>query len=190
MICATLLLFWKPAISPSRFGFVRRTLNTGVGNKIVLRGYDYQPTIEESMDGTLQVSLGEPCDSSVQTPPEDGAGGVNPEPEGPNLGSGAAAKYLSWGLSAFVGQKSAVAGSALALGLTAGFLPSATAQDVVSECDLAPIEVEIFVDAMADELVQMQYKTGDFEVCPPESKFYTSNAFGLFTVTSLSDLFL
>ncbi|KAL3941693.1 MAG: hypothetical protein SGARI_000515, partial [Bacillariaceae sp.] len=86
------------------------------------------------------------------------------------------ANYLGWGLTALVGHKNALAGSTLAMGMTVGLLsssaPTAMAQqeDVIAECDLVPIEVEIYVDAMADEIVQAQYQTGEFEACPAESK--------------------
>jgi hypothetical protein len=149
-----------------------RTLNTGVGNKIVLRGYLYDPVIEEGEGGVLQVSAGGPCED----PPE----GLNPDPDPPGDGddpesSAGTAQYLGWGLaSMLMGTRSALAGSTLALGMTVGFLssaPTAMAQtDIISECELAPIEVEIYVDTMASELVQMAYKTGDYEVCPTESK--------------------
>ena len=86
--------------------------------------------------------------------------------------------------SMLMGSKNALAGSTLALSMTVGLLSSAPTamaaghlgNDVVSECDLVPIEVEIYVDAMADEIVQMEYKTGEFEVCPPESKYNENNA--------------
>ncbi len=143
-------------------------MNTGVGNKIVLRGYQYDPIIAVGNDGVLQVSAGEPCDGNL--PP------LIPQPDSPNQGaSSAASKYVNWGLaSMFIGSKSALAGSTLAFGMMVGLLPSTftvmAQSDVVSECDLAPIEVEIYVDTLVEELVQMEYKTGDFEICPPESK--------------------
>jgi hypothetical protein len=154
-----------------------RTLNTGVGNKIVFRGYKYDPVIAEGADGVLQVSAGEPCEE-VEDPMEGDNMNppLNPDPGTPPGGESAgAAQYLGWGLaSMLMGTRSALAGSTLALGMTVGMLssaPMAMAQnDVVSECDLAPIEVEIYVDTMSGELVQMEYKTGDYEVCPTESK--------------------
>lgn len=145
-----------------------RTLNTGVGNKIVLRGYEYEPIISEADDGVLAISTGDPC---------DGAPPLIPDPDSPNTdeSSTAASTYLGWGLaSMFLSSRSALAGSTLALGMTVGFLSSAPTalaeQSTISECDLAPIEVEIYVDTMASEIVQMEYQTGDFEICPPESK--------------------
>lgn len=148
-------------------------MNTGVGNKIVLRGYGYEPIVNEAEDGTIQISTGQPCDGEE-------AGPLIPDPEDPQLGDAASSltNYIGWGLAAMVGQKSALAGSTLALSMTVGFMssaaPTAMAQQevVIAECELAPIEVEIFVDAMADEIIQQQFQTGEFESCPPESKFH------------------
>lgn len=143
-------------------------MNTGVGNKIVLRGYQYEPIISEAGNGVLEISSGDPCDG---TPP------LIPNPNSPNNDeSSAAATYLGWGLvGMFLHGRTALTGSTLALGMTVGLLSSAPTgalaqqNNVVSECDLAPIEVEIYVDTMASEIVQMEYQTGDYETCPPES---------------------
>jgi hypothetical protein len=59
----------------------------------------------------------------------------------------------------------------MTVGLMSSSAPTALAQqDVIAECELVPIEVEIYVDAMVDEIVQMEYQTGEFEMCPPESR--------------------
>jgi hypothetical protein len=149
-----------------------------------LRGYKYEPIVSENEDGVLEVSVGEPCDGSGFAP--------IPDPDAPDLNESSSAasvsKLLGWGLAALVGRNNALAGSTLAMGMTVGLLSSsaptvvAQQEDIIAECDLVPIEVEIYVDSMADELVQMEYQTGEFEICPPESKsyFYTS-AFLVFT---------
>ena len=174
---------------------VKRTMNAGMGNKIVLSGYDYDPVIEESLsDGIIQVSTGEAC--GLVTPPGGGestdAEVLDADISGASSQSFAPtsslAKYLGWGMAAGLaglnggGQSSQLALSAVVLSAPLLSSPSSAgvmAQDIIStECELAPIEVEIFVDTDvpivdmdAESQINMEYQTGEFEVCPPESKF-------------------
>ena len=149
----------------------------------MLRGYQYEPLITEPGNGVLEISTGDPCDGF---PP------LIPIPNSPDLDeSSAAATYLGWGLaSMFMNSRSALAGSTLALGLTVGFMSSApmalAEQSTISECDLAPIEVEIYVDTLASEIVQMEYQTGDYETCPPESTFPSHVVLGPSFVVNLT----
>eukprot|EP00934_Nitzschia_sp_Nitz4_P000700 Nitzschia sp. Nitz4//scaffold21_size171442//127911//130441//NITZ4_002182-RA/size171442-augustus-gene-0.207-mRNA-1//-1//CDS//3329542474//700//frame0 len=155
---------------------VTRTLNTGVGNKIILKNYEYEPVIQEGLDGSLQISLGEPCDTDSETGSPTGS-----PTEGDNS---SAASYLGWGLaSMFMGQKSAIAGSTLALAMAVGFMssaPVAMADDVISSCELAPIEVEIYIDASSEEIVSIDQKAGQYMECPPETQWWShhEDAFG------------
>ena len=40
-----------------------------------------------------------------------------------------------------------------------------------AECSSVPIEVDIYVDAMVEEIVNKMYKAGEYDYCPPESKY-------------------
>lgn len=135
----------------SRFSYrIFSFTNTGQGNKIVLRGFEAQPVIEE-IDDTIVIKAGSPC-KETGTPADD--------PTTPT----AATSMAVGGLSMLLGR-SAIP---MLMGLT--FLGhSAYAQNAV-ECQLLPIQVEIYVDATVDELVMRDFQSGDFEVCPPESK--------------------
>ena len=73
-------------------------------------------------------------------------------------------------------------GFVLPFGLMVSSLaPKAFAQDTIAACDLVPIVVEIYLDTDTDgsvstgtnvtDIVTQAFKTGDYEVCPPESKY-------------------
>jgi hypothetical protein len=51
------------------------------------------------------------------------------------------------------------------------FGPTAYADDTTAECSVVPVDVEIYVDVMIEDLVNMKYKAGKYEECPPESKY-------------------
>jgi hypothetical protein len=88
-------------------------VNTGEGNKIVLKGYTVEPIVTE-YDGTYEISQGEPCKDE--------------DPTDDTLTS-AATRALAFGLPMFLGQKAGLPAmaTALAAGFTA-FAPSAFAQ--------------------------------------------------------------
>jgi hypothetical protein len=116
-----------------------------MGNKIVLKGFTKTPLVE-IVDDVVTISAGEPCEAS------------------PLVGSAA---YMAMGLPFVFGRSTTgVLGSTL-IGMT---LMSQSVKAQSSECSIVPIEVEIYVDASSDEIVMRQAKSGDFEVCPPESK--------------------
>ena len=129
----------------------------GMGNKVILKGYDKMPMIETEF-GQVTVSAGEACDSIAK-------------PEGEATSS--ASKLLGLALPFLLGTSSGGIGSGLAFGLASGLLGHAIVDaQTTSECDVVPIEVDIYVDATADEIVMRSVQSGDFEICPPESFYW------------------
>lgn len=132
--------------------------NTGAGNKIVLKGFEREPIVNIN-DGVVTISAGEPCD------PTDGGSGDAPTDTPPEESSA----MLAMGLPFLFGRSTAsVIGSSL-LGLS--LMSRSTHAQTTAECQIAPIEVEIYVDATADEIVMRESQSGNFETCPPESKY-------------------
>jgi hypothetical protein len=143
--------------------------STGESNKVVLRGFSREPMVVME-GGVLTVSAGEPCDGSAPT--ADDSAGV---PTTGTSSASAAFAFLNFGLPIFLGRGvSSGVGSALltTLALSAS-APFAGAQETAA-CESVPIEVDIYVGGAANELVMREAQSGDFEVCPPESK---SNVF-------------
>jgi hypothetical protein len=131
--------------------------NMGMGNKIILKGYEKMPVIETEV-GQVTVRAGEACDSVTV-------------PEGEATSS--ASKLLGFALPFLLGTTSGGIGSGLAFGLAGGLLGHAMVDaQTTSECALVPIEVDIYVDATADEIVMRSVQGGDFEICPPESLYW------------------
>jgi hypothetical protein len=130
----------------------------GIGNKIVLKGYGKMPMIETAV-GQVTVTAGEACDSVAQPPADET--------------TSSASKLLGFALPFLLGTTSGGIGSGLALGLAGGLLGHAMVDaQTTSECDIVPIEVDIYVDASADEIVMRSVLSGDFEICPPESMYF------------------
>jgi hypothetical protein len=164
---------------------VKRVLNTGVGNKVILSGYDYEPVVAMSEDGmVVRVSAGTPCGLTGPGDQPDGTTESGDDTEDPTTGGGeeessssSATKLLSFGIPMVLGgQKTGLVSAMTAftmLSLSSSFLPQVVGQDIVSECELVPIEVEIYVDALADDIVNAAYKTGsEYEACPPETMYW------------------
>lgn len=133
------------------------------------------PIVEEKEGGVLSVSAGDLC----ETVPSEGT-------KEPDSSTTSFTTALALALPVLVGRNSGLSGYTVAgLGLaTWGAFSSpsfAQAQaldgggsDAVDACDVVPIDVEIYVaatSASSDELVMREYNSGDFEICPPESKF-------------------
>ena len=135
----------------------------GMGNKIVLKGFERMPMV--STEGTsMTVTAGDFC-STVTT------GGETKAPTGTGPTS-SATRLLGLTLPLLFGKTGTVLGSNIALAMASGFLGNAlmASAQTTSECELAPIEVNIYVDASSDEIVMRSSQSGDFEICPPESK--------------------
>ena len=145
-------------------------------------------------DGIISVAAGDPCEeidmpdsSGTDTTPEEPEDPVTisktPEGEEGALKSSAVRNFLGLSVPLLVGRSMGISsgvGSALmtTLALTSSSTPWVHAQEMVaSECEIVPIEVDIYVDSTADEIVMMGAQSGDFEVCPPESKLYQRHLF-------------
>jgi hypothetical protein len=129
----------------------------GMGNKIILKGYRKMPMIATEV-GSMMVSAGEPCGDEVK-------------PEGEATSS--ATRILRFALPFLLGTTSGGISSGLAFGLAGGLLGHAMVNaQTTAECELAPIEVDIYVDASSDEIVMRSVQSGDFEICPPESFYW------------------
>ena len=157
--------------------FYYRITNTGVGNKIVLKGFLVEPIIEV-VDGVVTVTAGEPCDGAVEITKttEDSEENKGPVLDGETaFASSAVTQFLGMSVPFLYGRSAGV-GSTLftVLALTSSVSPLAFAQNVVSECDLVPIEVDIFMDTSDDAsaTVAMETQTGQFNTCPPESTYW------------------
>jgi len=115
----------------------------------------------EVFDGTMSITAGESCIEApiVETPVETET-------------ASSATKLLQYAPLFFGMRYGGVTGS-LSIVLTAAFMGKTVMADtVVSACDLVPIEVEIYVDITANELVMQEVKSGDYDVCPPETLYW------------------
>lgn len=129
----------------SRPCFSYRIVNTGVGNKVVLKNYgDYKLDIAQG-DGFIEISRGEACDNSPST----------------------AAMSMLFGAPMLFHKSGMSLMTTMAMGL-ALFGPTAFAD--TAECSSVPIEVEIYVDAMVEDIVNKKFKAGEYNECSPESK--------------------
>jgi hypothetical protein len=135
-------------------------LNTGVGNKIVLKNYANQPVITETAT-SIEIAQGEGCGGGT-------GGSTDPSEDPPS----AATRALAFGIPMLFGNMMGFSpmATAVAAGFTA-FAPTAFAQ-TTAECQSVPIEVEIYVDAMVEEIVNKMYQAGEYNPCPAESKFF------------------
>lgn len=52
-------------------------------------------------------------------------------------------------------------GKLFLFGLVA-YAPNTLADDNIAECSSVPIDLEIYVDVVAEDIVNMKYKTGDY----------------------------
>ena len=129
-----------------------------MGNKIVLKGYSVQPVVTET-DSTIEIAQGEPCG----------------EGDGTDRAPSAATRMATaFGFPMFVTMMGTTTspkmGAVAATAVTAAWMaPSAWAQ-TTAECSSVPIEVEIYVDATVEEVVNKMYNAGEFDPCPAESK--------------------
>lgn len=139
----------RPTAQLSRLVLVSilyRIVNTGVGNKVVLKNYgDYELDIEQG-DGFIEIARGDPCDNSP---------------------SAAAAMSMFFGVPMLFQKGGMSLMTTMAMGL-ALFGPTAFAD--TAECSSVPIEVEIYVDAMIEDIVNRKFKAGEYNECSPESK--------------------
>jgi hypothetical protein len=130
--------------------------NYGLGNKIVLKGYEVMPMVASEV-GSMTVSAGEACDGAAPNP----------------TSTSSAARFLGFALPFLLGTTSGGVGSGIALGLAGGMLGQAMVDaQTTQECELAPIAVDIYIDASSDEIVMRAAQSGDFEMCPPESLYW------------------
>lgn len=163
-------------------------LNTGVGNKIVLKGFSVEPLVEVD-DGAVTITAGDPCDPGTTVVERSGTVEEAESPQGAEekgsledelvlLTSGAAGMKHSVALSVplVVGRvfdASPALSLFTALALTSAFSATGVAAQDTSSCGLLPIEVDIFVDtADADDIVAMETQTGQYGTCPPESTYW------------------
>ena len=149
-----------------------------------MKGFLVEPIIEV-VDGIVTVTAGEPCDGAVEITKKTTDSEENKSPildEETAITSSAMRQFLGFSVPFLYGRSTGV-GSALLtfLALTSSVSPLSLAQDV-SECNLVPIEVDIFMDTTGDAsaTVAMETQTGQFNTCPPESTFweYDAEVFG------------
>jgi hypothetical protein len=137
-----------------------------MGNKVVLKGYGKMPMVE-TVGSTLSVAAGNGCE-------EETSGGDSPGTEESSATS--LNQVIGFTLPFLFGTSARLPAATVAVAMATGFLgasPFASAQvSVTTECQLAPIDVEIYIDATSDEIVMQNSKSGDFEVCPPESLYW------------------
>jgi len=136
---------------------ITRIVNTGVGNKIVLKSFEFEPVIEYFGE-TMSVTAGASCAEVVPV-----------ETEAPS----SASKLLNYAPLLFGLRYGGVTGS-ISIALTAAFMGKSVMADKVSvlACDLVPIEVEIYVDTAVNDLVMKDVKSGSFDICPPETLYW------------------
>ena len=126
-----------------------------MGNKVVLKGYTKKPTITTT-DSKVIVAAGDDC--NPEEPTDDGSSAFS------NL-----ATMAGLSIPFLMGGAKIPAATIAAAGLMAG-MPAAQGQAV--ECASTAIEVEIYLDSTADEIVMRNAQSGDFETCPPESLYW------------------
>lgn len=131
-----------------------------MGNKIVLKNFEREPVVVET-ETSIEIKQGDPCkDEGTPTDPSEP---TDPSPS-------AASRALAFGIPLAMGQIFGLPTTAMAL--TAGvaaFGLGAQAQNT-AECSSVPIEVDIYVDATVEEIVNKMYKAGEYNECPAESK--------------------
>lgn len=171
-----------PFISPNycstaRIKLVDRRTNTGEGNKIVLRGYSREPIVEEEGE-YLSIRAGEPCGGSSVTDNGDSTSSVD-SPNGGGDGStsttgdsgataSSATKLAGFGLPLLFGGRSGSVGvvgsSLLAMAFSTTMMsPMVSGQDITTaECEIVPIEVDIFVVRKLSLLQQIEFITFSF----------------------------
>lgn len=155
------------------------TSRLGEGNKIVLRGFSRSP-IFDMADGVLSITAGEPCeetgeggDPTVPAPSEPAPtspGAPSPSSSANSFQNLLGASFVSFFMGRSTLTASTVLGSAVLMALSSGSPMMAGAQEASNGCDLEPIEVEIYLESNPNSIVMRQVQSGDFEVCPPESK--------------------
>jgi hypothetical protein len=137
-----------------------------MGNKVVLKGYGKMPMVE-TVGRVLSVAAGNGCEETkeVDSPgtDESSASSMN--------------QVFGFTLPLLFGASARLPTATVVVAMAAtGFLgasPFASAQvTVTTECQLTPIDVDIYIDATSDEIVMQNSKSGDFEVCPPESLYW------------------
>jgi hypothetical protein len=142
-------------------------MNTGAGNKVVLKGYGKMPMIDY-FGSSLSVAAGVGCEG-VDVPGTE-------DIEEPSSAATTLNQVIGVTLPFLFGSSLHLPTAAVAVAMATGFLsacPFASAQvSVTTECQLAPIDVEIYIDATSDEIVMQNAKSGDFEVCPPETLWW------------------
>jgi hypothetical protein len=135
---------------------------------VVLKGYGKKPILFYA--GTsLSVAAGVGCETSgVDVPDTD--------TEEPSSAATTLNQVIGITLPFLFGSSLHLPTATVAVAMATGFLgaiPFASAQSSVTTfCQLAPIDVEIYIDATSDEIVMQNSKSGDFEVCPPESLYW------------------
>jgi hypothetical protein len=150
-------MFERAATTSSSPFFFARFTDSSVGNKVIFKSFTRMPVVKE-VDGILSVTAGDSCAGTA-------AGTSAASMLTSSLGF---AVPMLCGLGA--GLSATTVATAAALG---GFLanaPSALAQ--TAECEIVPIEVEIYTNTTSDEIVMLEVKGGDYDECPPESLYW------------------
>jgi hypothetical protein len=144
--------------------------NTGGGNKVVLKGYGKMPMLDY-VGNSLSVAAGVGCETSGVDVPGTGTGTEEPSSAATTLN-----QVIGFTLPFLFGSSVRLPTATVAVAMATGLLsasPFASAQvSVTTECQLAPINVEIYIDASSDEIVMRNAQSGDFEVCPPETLYW------------------
>jgi hypothetical protein len=142
--------------------------NTGGGNKVVLKGYGKMPMIDY-VGSSLSVAAGVGC----ETPDVDVPG---TDTEDPSSAATTLNQVIGFTLPFLFGSSVRLPTATVAVAMATGFLaasPMASAQvTTTTECQLAPIDVEIYIDATSNEIVMQNSQSGNFEVCPPETLYW------------------
>jgi hypothetical protein len=158
--------------------------NTGVGNKVVLRGFTRMPEIVEEDGNVLAVKAGEPCsvDGGLDTggDVEGGDGGNVGEGAGSSSATSSMKQLLTFSMPFLMGRSIGISGGVGSALLTTLALTSSSSRSfvhaqsstVTAECESVPIEVDIYVDSTAADIVMMNSKSGTFEVCPTETLYW------------------
>ena len=136
--------------------FLSSFVNEGQGNKIVLKNFSREPVVVETAT-YIEIKQGDPCDADTDAPPS------------------AANQALAFGIPFVMGQVLGLPTTAVAFTAGMAAFGWGVQAQATSECASVPIEVEIYVEATVEEVVNKMYNAGTYEDCPPESKFgYTT----------------
>lgn len=149
----------------------QRFTGDGTGNKVVLKNYKRMPMVTDE-GGVIAISAGDSCED---------LGPDDVKTVAPSSGN-AIGHALAFAIPVALSATGIPGYAAAALGFLSlgaiGKFPLTEAQpgfvDETTACNLVPIEVEIYVDASVNELVMRGAQSGDFEACPPESRFITA----------------